>query len=488
MNKKRLLSLILCFAVLFCVFSLQSNPIIAESVAPTVYESPEPVTPPEADFTYERFSDVDEDGVVITGYSGNETKIIIPKTLGGLTVTEIAPDVFAGNKSLTYIRLPEGLIYLTGDAFKECYSLKEIDVDDNNADFVSVDGVLYVKDTNENSSNYGKPYCLSNFPAGKGGSFTVPYGVNIIGSYAFGWCYNLTEVKMYNTVTTINAYAFSHCWGLEKIRLSDNLKTLGKEAIAHCEALRYIDLPASLISIGKDALLGDIDYENNKFYYFTNGVACATDSYAYKYLLNQWLPESIIIKKDPTLTDIDSGITVMDPYRILPRDKVVDIVVTPVDIAEVENLFPVRYNKAYAFDISFTLDGKPYTPKGDIILNFDGALDYSIPSATKVYKAESSELINVGGAAHLPFVGAQITSGGRFVVLSNNDFSIKGDIDGDGIVSIFDVNVALYATTNTLQLTPEQKIAANADNSQDGKITTDDARKILRLAGGMSIE
>ena len=64
----------------------------------------------------------------------------------------------------------------------------------------------------------------------------------------------------------------------------------------------------------------------------------------------------------------------------------------------------------------------------------------------------------------------------------------KGDIDGDGVVTLFDVKAALYASTNRLTLTPEQKLAANIDNSQDGKITTEDARKILRLAGGMNAE
>ena len=488
MNKKKLLSLVLCFAVLLSVLFSPGNPIIAEGVETTIYESPEPVTPPETDFTYQRVSDDDADGIIITGYSGNETQIIIPETLDDLVVTEIAADVFAGNKNLTYIKLPAGLLYLAGDAFKECFSLKEIDIDENNADYVSIDGVLYIKDPEPNSENYEKPFFLSNFPAGKGGSFTIPYGVRTIGSYAFGWCYNLTEVKMYNTVTTINAYAFSHCWGLERIRLSDNLKTMGKEALAHCESLRYIDLPTSLMSIGKDALLGDIDYENNKFYYFTDGISCSTDSYAYKYLLDQWLPESIIIKKDPSITDIDSGLKVLDPYRNLPKDGVLDIVVTPVDVAEIENILPIRYSSAFAFDVSFTLNGEAYSPKGELFLNFDEACDSPIPSATKVYKFENNKLINVGGTAHLPFVGAQITSGGRFVVLANNDFSLKGDIDGDGKVTLFDVNTALYAATNSLYLTPEQKTAANVDNSQDGKITTEDARKILRLAGGMNIE
>ena len=488
MNKKKLLSLFLCLALSLSFVLLQINPVIAEGVSPSAYESPEPVTPPESDFTYEMFSELEEDGVIITGYSGKETKIIIPETLGGLTVTEIASEVFAGNKNITYIKLPSGLVYLAGDAFKECFSLTEIAVDENNADYISVDGVLFVKNTNKNSEDFGKPHFLSNFPAGKGGSYTIPYSVKTIGYYAFAWCYKLTEIKMYNNVTTISPYAFSHCWGLEKIRLSNNLKTMGKEALSYCESLRHLELPSSLISIGKDALLGGIDYDNNKFYFFTEGISCTKESYAHKYLLNQWLPQEIITEKDPSITDMDTGITIMDPYRILPKEGLLDVVVTPVDITEVHSLFPTRYSNAFVFDISFTLDGKAYTPDGNIIINFDEACNYSIPSATKVYKLLNNELINVGGSAHIPFVGAQTTTGGRFVVLANDDFSLKGDIDGDGRVTLFDVTAALNASTETLTLTPQQMNAANADNSSDRKITTEDARKILRLAGGMSIE
>ncbi len=488
MNKKKLLSLVLCFAILLSVLFLPGNPIIAESIAPVIYESPEPVTPPETDFTYERVSDDDADGIIITGYSGKETKIIIPETLDGLVVTEIYSYVFSKNENITYIKLPAGLLFLAGDTFRLCSSLQQIDVDENNPYFTSVDGVVYMKETKETSANFGKPVYLNIFPAGRGGSFTIPYGVTMIDSYAFSHCYNLREIKMYNTVTTIGAFAFSHCWNLEKVHLSSNLKIIRKEAFAHCEALKYIDLPASLINIGKDAFLGEIDSDDNKVYYFTNGIACAKDSYAYKYLLDQWLPESIIIKKDPTITDIDSGLSVLDPYRILPKEEIIDIVVTPVDITEINSLFPTRYSSAYAFDISFTLNGEDYVPNGELIFNFDEACDYAVPSATKVYKLENNKLVNVGGTAHLPFIGAKITSGGRFVVLANDDFSLKGDIDGDGTVTLFDVNAALYASTNTLYLTPEQKVTANVDNSQDGKITTEDARKILRLAGGMSIE
>ena len=108
------------------------------------------------------------------------------------------------------------------------------------------------------------------------------------------------------------------------------------------------------------------------------------------------------------------------------------------------------------------------------------------PSATKVYQQIGDELVLVSGSAHTPFIGAQISEGGRFVVLINNDFSLRGDIDGDGVVTLFDAKAALHASTGTLRLTEEQKIAANVDKTSD-KITTEDARKILRIAGGMEI-
>ena len=61
-------------------------------------------------------------------------------------------------------------------------------------------------------------------------------------------------------------------------------------------------------------------------------------------------------------------------------------------------------------------------------------------------------------------------------------------MDGDGLITLSDVKTVLHATAGTLTLTYEQSLCANVDNSQDGKITTKDARKILRLAGGMSVE
>lgn len=488
MSKKKLLSFVLCFAILLpCLLFTDKMPS-AVGVTSGVYESKEPVTPAESDFTYEPVTEYEEDGVVITGYHGKETKIIVPETLGGYIVTEIASDVFAGNEKLTYIKLPSGLMFVGGDAFTLCSSLMNIDVDKNNPYFISVDGVLYYKNDDKTSEFYGKPSSLSNFPAGKGGTFTIPYGVKTIGAYAFSYCYNLTEVTMYNTVTNIGGYAFSHCWNLKKIRLSDNLKFIRNEALSYCNSLSRIDLPANILTIGADAFLGTIDSNDNKVYYFIDGISCTKDSVAHKYLIKQGLPESIIILNNPSITDNDTGIKLIDAYNVLPEGEMVDINVSPVEIANAEHLFPTRYAEAFVFDIDITKEGESYTPNGKFVFSFDNVCPYAIPSATKVYQQIGDELVLVSGSAHTPFIGAQVSQGGRFVILVNNDFSLKGDIDGDGVVTLFDAKAALHASIGTISLTTEQILAANIDASSDNKITTDDARKILRLAGGMSIK
>ncbi len=488
MNKKKLLSFVLCLCILLSCLVFSDN--IPKAIGGTTgaYESEEPVIPPEKDFTYEYCSDVPEDGVVITAYSGKETKIIIPEALNGAPVVEIYPDVFQKNEKITSIKLPSTLTFIDGSAFILCSSLTEILVHEDNPYFISIDGVLYYKNDDESSSSFGKPYYLSNFPAGKGGRFTIPYGVTTIGGYAFSHCYNLTEINMYNTVTRIDAYAFSHCWNLKKIRLSDNLKILRKEALAYCDSLKRIDLPATLKEIGTDVVLGGIDSDDNKFYYFVDGISCAKDSYAHKYLSKLALPEDIIILNNQSITDNTTGIKLIDAYGILPENKTLDISVKTVKISEVEDLFPTRYAKAYAFDIDVVSGGASVDLDGKVILNFDAVCTDAIPSATKVYQQIGDELIPVSGSANAPFVGAQISEGGRFVILVNDDFSLKGDADGDGVVTLFDAKATLFEATKMLSLTQEQRVAANVYNSSSDKITTTDAQKILRLAGGMEIK
>ncbi len=483
MNKKKLLSLFLCLAITISCFCFIDKSSTASGATSSSYESSAPTTPKESDFKYIKTPKDNPERSIIQSYNGKETKVIIPETLDGLPVTGIAGVAFANNEKLTYVKIPATVTFISAKAFYKCSSLTGFDIDPANKAFTVVDGVLYRKGTA--SGEYSDIETLLICPTGKSGKFRIPYGVKTIGSYAFNSCYNLTRVSMYNTVTTINPYAFAYCWNLENIRLSDNLTYLGQEALSYCDSLTRIILPASLTHIGKDAVLGGLDSntKSQKFYYFVDGIYCYKDSYAHEYLIDQALPKSIIKFKDRSITDLETGIKLIDPYKNLPENEYLDIEVKRISIKNVKDMLPTRYSKAFVYDIEITKNNKTYDPSGKVILNFDNICEGAIPSAAKVYRQIGDNLVLVSGAAHTPFIGAQISSGGRFVVLINDDFSLKGDIDGDGIVTIFDVKAALYASANTLTLTKEQAAAANVDNSSDGKITTKDARKILRLAG-----
>lgn len=433
----------------------------------------------ETDFTYALLPNGSPTRASVTGYTGDATRVVIPEKLGGYPVQIISSTAFRGNKDITEVKIPKTVITIASNAFNMCDSLENIEVDSSNAKFKSVDGVLYNK---ESSGKSTKLLCV---PASRSGSFTVPEEIITIGSYAFDHCYNITDIYMYNNVKTVESYAFSYCWSLKNIHLSDNLRTLGVQALAHCDSLEEIYLPATLTTIGNDAVLGDIDSDNNKVYYFTKGIHCAPESYSYYYLLKQGLPQSIIALDYRSVTDFETGVKIIDVNSLLPLDKDFDISVKKVDVDKVSSSFPIRYSEAYAYDISLIYNGKEYSPKGEFILQFTGCSENAIPSATKIYKFYGDDLVNVNGAPSTPFIATQEKCNGRFVVLVNNDFSLKGDIDGDGVVSLYDARAALHAATGTLALTPEQLATANADNSSKAKITTNDARLILRCAAGI---
>lgn len=206
--------------------------------------------------------------VCIEGYSGSDTEIVIPDSLDGIEVTNIARDAFENAAGATSIAFPASVSYISGDnPFAYCTELKEIIVDEDNEDYTAEDGILYSKD---------KTQILCYPQAKKGTSFAVPEGVEEIGIAAFyqtalreitvpssvtvinrhGMSYNsmLTSVDLSNTdIDYIADMAFSYCTGLYEIILPDTLTEIGGAAFAGCSALREVTLPESLLMIGQNA-------------------------------------------------------------------------------------------------------------------------------------------------------------------------------------------------------------------------------------------
>ena len=480
MKFSRLVSLVLTLTIvalsLFTPQSIFANTNTAQAAVSA--STDEPVVAGKKDFIYIASPKNNPKWIMIQKYVGSDEKIIIPDTIDGLPVKIISTNVFEECKKLTYVRIPETVTNVSGQSFAECHSLLEIDVDPANEYFTSQDGILYDKEKT----------ALIAFPNGISGKFTVPDGIIFIRDAAFMGAYKLTKVNMYNTVTYIGNSAFQCCTALKEIRLSDTLTVLGEKALANCVSLRELHLPGSLQILGQDAILGDMGSKNDKFYYFTDGVYCIADSLAYKYVYDLGVRQPYLKTENRTLTDIDTGIQIIDADGILPLDKDLYLDVNPVVSEDVASLIKVRYNHIVAYDISLTYTEdetvKEYKPLKDLIIMFNGLPEDTVISATKVYRTNGTSTFELIRSPHTPFVGVKTKNMGRYIVITNNDFSKKGDIDGDGIISSYDARFALCLAAGLVpDVTAEQLKTADVNNS--GKIETNDARDILRFAAGI---
>lgn len=61
----------------------------------------------------------------------------------------------------------------------------------------------------------------------------------------------------------------------------------------------------------------------------------------------------------------------------------------------------------------------------------------------------------------------------------------RGDVDGNGKITVDDARYALRQAVNLISLSPNSKNYTAADANMDGKVTVDDARLILRAAVGL---
>ena len=126
----------------------------------------------------------------------------------GNSVTSIGDYAFYNCTGLTSVSIPASVTTIGSSAFYNCTGLTAINVDAGNANYASIDGVLF---------NNAKT-TLIQYPAAKtGAAFTIPNSVTSIGSSAFRGCTGLASVSIPASVTTIGSSAFSGCTGLKHI-------------------------------------------------------------------------------------------------------------------------------------------------------------------------------------------------------------------------------------------------------------------------------
>lgn len=164
-------------------------------------------------------------------------------------VKSVERDAFKQCKRLTGIRIPDSVTSIDPGAFAACDDLERILVEEGNAAFCDVDGVLFNKEKT----------VLHSYPKGKQSVYAVPAGVIRVEEAAFQDCYGaLTEISFPAGLREIGDSAFDNCTGLSLLKLPYGVESLGRYAFNNCRGLVNLSVPNSVSSIGFGAFLNCI--------------------------------------------------------------------------------------------------------------------------------------------------------------------------------------------------------------------------------------
>ncbi|MDE7406666.1 MAG: leucine-rich repeat domain-containing protein [Clostridiales bacterium] len=194
------------------------------------------------------FRDAEEGKTYLLLYEGSETEVTLPVIDGGyelfksaLTscaftkvtipqgVTVIADMAFGSCKSLSELHISADVQSISSSAFNNCDNLTTIEVDENNAFYSVIDGIMYDKAVTD---------ILWTSPT-LSGRVVIPETVLIICESDFEEKDQITEVVL-KGVTEIEWFAFYGCDKLESIVLPNTITFIGESAFEECTELRYV--------------------------------------------------------------------------------------------------------------------------------------------------------------------------------------------------------------------------------------------------------
>ena len=186
--------------------------------------------------------------------AGNETSIVIPKTIDGEEVKDIGNNAFDGCTSLKAVIYPSlisGTIEIPLGTAKVSYTKTASDV--------TVDYVNTVRETSFEIPETidGQAVTAIEMNAFRGNDYlesvTLPQSVKSIGESAFEGCYALTSIDIPPKVTVIPDRTFRGCPSLKSVNIPSNVTSIGEYAFESCISLANVTIPSSVTSIGEGA-------------------------------------------------------------------------------------------------------------------------------------------------------------------------------------------------------------------------------------------
>ncbi len=211
----------------------------------------------------------------ITGYTGNESSVVIPDSLNGRIVTEIGSSSFSAKSFIKSVELPETLKIISPDAFKNCSLLEEI---------------------------------------------VIPSAVSVISEYAFAGCVSLKQINILSALTVIGHCAFEGCTSLKEISIPSTQIRYG--AFKNCTSLENIKFLQPVQSMGNQVFDGTA-WLNSQ----TEGLICI-DTVAYSYTGSDYsvvIPDGIRTIADFAFRNTSvSSVIIPDSLYYIGKDAFAD--------------------------------------------------------------------------------------------------------------------------------------------------------------------
>lgn len=148
-------------------------------------------------------------------------------------LSSIGSFAFADCKSLQSFLIPETVQHIGEGPWRNCVSLKSLEIGKSNRYYHVNDGVLYSSARHE----------LIQYPAGKRNkSYDVEYGTTAIENSAFYGNPYIRKVRLPASLEYISHIAFFDCRRLEEVTLNSVLTSIGNKAFRECPSLKEIIL------------------------------------------------------------------------------------------------------------------------------------------------------------------------------------------------------------------------------------------------------
>ena len=226
-----------------------------------------------------QFAFANHNGAIsITGYTDSDETVIIPDTISGFPVTDIASWAFFSldrPTSITNIVIPDSVTSIGGGAFFACDSLINVNIPKGvtSIEDSTFQGCMSLKHiwlpdgvTNIGTQAFGMCYSLEDI--------NIPGSVKTFGTSIFSSCYNITSIMIEDGVTSIAGVfqdctsltnivipssvtnidtAFKNCGGLQSVKIPDNVTSIGFQTFYACSGLTSVIVPTNVTSIGQDA-------------------------------------------------------------------------------------------------------------------------------------------------------------------------------------------------------------------------------------------